>query len=189
MSLDCSPMLNYGQEPAIWTYNGDGYHDAITEPSEYAPRLRLTTDMRLGFEGNRAVARTLMKEGQTHFVALSWSEHEPPHTHEEAYKRLVWTAHHWQHWLARGRFPDHPWRIHLERSALTLKGLTFAPTGALVAAATTSLPETRWGRTELGLPLHVDPRLDADAVGHGPARVRLGGRRLLLVHRRRRRGR
>ena len=145
MSLDCSPMLNYGQEPAIWTYNGDGYHDAITEPSEYAPRLRLTTDMRLGFEGNRAVARTLMKEGQTHFVALSWSEYEPPHTHEEAYSRLVWTAHHWQHWLARGRFPDHPWRIHLERSALTLKGLTFAPTGALVAAATTSLPETVGG--------------------------------------------
>ncbi|MET0810295.1 MAG: glycoside hydrolase family 15 protein, partial [Thermoleophilaceae bacterium] len=59
--------------------------------------------------------------------------------------RLVWTAHHWQHWLARGRFPDHGWRRHLERSALTLKGLTFAPTGALVAAATTSLPETPGG--------------------------------------------
>ena len=145
MSLDCSPMFNYGQEPAIWTYNGDGYHDAVTEPSEYAPQLRLTTDMNLGFEGNRAMARTLMKEGQTHFVALSWSPYEPPHTHSDAYKRQVWTAHHWQHWLARGRFPDHPWRIHLERSALTLKGLTYAPSGALVAAATTSLPETPGG--------------------------------------------
>ena len=57
----------------------------------------------------------------------------------------MWTAHHWQHWLARGRFPDHPWRRYLQRSALTLKGLTFAPTGALVAAATTSLPETPGG--------------------------------------------
>ena len=57
----------------------------------------------------------------------------------------MWTAHHWQHWLARGDFPDHPWRGHLERSALTLKGLTFAPTGALLAAATTSLPETPGG--------------------------------------------
>jgi GH15 family glucan-1,4-alpha-glucosidase len=57
----------------------------------------------------------------------------------------VWTAHHWQHWLARGHFPDHPWRHYLERSALTLKGLTYAPTGALVAAATTSLPETPRG--------------------------------------------
>ena len=57
----------------------------------------------------------------------------------------MWTAHHWQHWLARGNFPDHRWRSHLERSALTLKGLTFAPTGALAAAATTSLPESQGG--------------------------------------------
>jgi GH15 family glucan-1,4-alpha-glucosidase len=57
----------------------------------------------------------------------------------------VWTAHHWQHWLDRGTFPDHPWRTFLQRSALTLKGLTYAPTGALIAAATTSLPESPQG--------------------------------------------
>ena len=57
----------------------------------------------------------------------------------------MWTAHHWQHWLDHGNFPDHPWRTHLQRSALTLKGLSYAPTGALVAAATTSLPETPGG--------------------------------------------
>ena len=107
--------------------------------------LRLTTDMNMGFEGPRATARTLMKEGDTLFVALSWSEHPPPKTYEEAYDRLVWTAHHWQHWLDHGTFPDHPWRTHLQRSALTLKGLSYAPTGALVAAATTSLPETPGG--------------------------------------------
>ncbi|MET0785035.1 MAG: glycoside hydrolase family 15 protein, partial [Leifsonia flava] len=60
-------------------------------------------------------------------------------------ERLVWTAHHWQHWLDRGEFPDHPWRSDLQRSALTLKGLTYAPTGAIVAASTTSLPETPGG--------------------------------------------
>ncbi|HET6819155.1 MAG TPA: glycoside hydrolase family 15 protein, partial [Candidatus Limnocylindria bacterium] len=85
------------------------------------------------------------KEGQSRFVALSWGLPAPPRTHDEAYKRLVWTAHHWQHWLARGHFPDHSWRTYLERSALTLKGLTYAPTGAMVAAATTSLPETPGG--------------------------------------------
>ena len=49
----------------------------------------------------------------------------------------MWTAHHWQHWLARGQFPDHPWRGYLQRSALTLKGLTYAPTGAIAAAGST----------------------------------------------------
>ncbi len=58
---------------------------------------------------------------------------------------MVWTAHHWQHWLARGRFPDHPWRSYLERSALTLRGLTYEPSGAVIAAPTTSLPETPGG--------------------------------------------
>ena len=75
----------------------------------------------------------------------AWSEHPAPQTYDEAYQRLVWTAHHWQHWLDRGQFPDHPWRAHLQRSALTLKGLSYAPTGAMLAAATTSLPETPGG--------------------------------------------
>jgi len=96
-------------------------------------------------EGAKAVARTLLKQGDVRFCALSWTELEPPRTYDDAYRRLVWTAHHWQHWLARGRFPDHRWRPHLERSALILKGLTYAPSGALVAAATTSLPETPGG--------------------------------------------
>ena len=55
------------------------------------------------------------------------------------------TAQFWRGWLAEGTYPDHPWRIHLERSALALKGLTFMPTGALLAAPTTSLPETPGG--------------------------------------------
>jgi alpha,alpha-trehalase len=143
--LECEPRFDYGRLPATWQYVGDPYHDAVVTADGVDLQLRLTTDMRLGFEGPQAVARTLLKEGETRFCALSWSEHEPPTTYREAYDRLVWTAHHWQHWLARGQFPDHPWRHHLERSALTLKGLTYAPTGALVAAATTSLPETPGG--------------------------------------------
>ena len=95
--------------------------------------------------GHRAVGRTLIKEGEQRFCALAWNGAAAPRTTEDAYQRLVWTAHHWQHWLARGTFPDHPWRSHLERSALTLKGLTYAPSGAVVAAPTTSLPETPGG--------------------------------------------
>lgn len=143
--LDCEPKLDYARAPVRWHYTDKGYHEGVARAEGMDLELRLTTDMRLGFEGGRASARTLMREGDFRFCALSWSEHPPPVTYDEAYERLVWTAHHWQHWLGRGDFPDHPWRSYLERSALTLKGLTFGPTGALVAAATTSLPESPHG--------------------------------------------
>ncbi|MFL5867954.1 MAG: glycoside hydrolase family 15 protein [Thermoleophilaceae bacterium] len=143
--LDCEPRFEYGRVPGSWEYTGPGYHEARVTSDATDLFLDLHTDMNIGFEGPRATARTLMKEGETLFVALSWSEHAPPKTYEDAYDRLVWTAHHWQHWLDHGDFPDHPWRTHLQRSALTLKGLSYAPTGALVAAATTSLPETPGG--------------------------------------------
>ena len=87
----------------------------------------------------------MLKQGDARFVALSWGGAEPPETIDDAYKRLVWTAHHWQHWLARGKFPDHPWRSYLQRSALTLRGLTYAPTGAVDGGRHTSLPETPGG--------------------------------------------
>ena len=143
--LDCDPMYDYGRRPATWAYTDRGYYEVTGTGKGDDPRLCLSGDFRLGIEGSRVTARTLMKEGETRFCALTWSEHPPPRTSEEAYERLVWTAHHWQHWLARGNFPDHRWRSHLQRSALTLKGLTFAPTDALIAAATTSLPETDGG--------------------------------------------
>ena len=145
LNLDCEPAFDYGRSPARWDYDDSGYHEGIARGDGTEVELRLTTSMRLGFEGPRATARTLMKEGETLFAALSWSEHPPPRSYQEAYDRHVWTAHHWQHWLDHGEFPDHPWRTYLQRSALTLKGLSYEPTGALVAAATTSLPETPGG--------------------------------------------
>jgi GH15 family glucan-1,4-alpha-glucosidase len=143
--MDCNPVFNYGREEALWEYHGHDYHIAVASAPDHDLALRLTTDLNVGFEGSLATARTLLKEGERRFVALSWSEHAPPLTFEEANDRLMWTTHHWQHWLDRGRFPDHRWRSVLQRSALTLKGLTFAPTGAVIAAATTSLPETPGG--------------------------------------------
>lgn len=143
--LDCEPKFGYGREPARWRYSGEDYHQGTATCADGSVELTLTTDLMLGFEGSRATARHLMKEGEVVYCALSWSEHAPPRDVDEAYDRLVWTAHHWQHWLDRGAFPDHPWRQFLQRSALTLKGLTYAPSGALLAAATTSLPETPQG--------------------------------------------
>ena len=145
ITMDCDPVFDYGAKPVRWDYNGVGYYEGVATAEGCDVRLRLRTDLRLGFEGSRATARHRMKEGEAIYCALYWSEHPPPQDVEEAQARLVWTAHHWQHWLDRGHFPDHPWRTHLQRSALTLKGLTYAPTGALLAAATTSLPEAPHG--------------------------------------------
>ena len=147
LALDCEPVFDYGRSFGRWEYSGEGYREGICRPESAVDgqSLRLVSDMNLGFEGPRAIARTLVKEGETRFCALSWGGVEPPQSFDDAYTRLVWTAHHWQHWLARGHFPDHPWRSHLERSGLTLKGLTYAPSGAVVAAPTTSLPETPGG--------------------------------------------
>jgi GH15 family glucan-1,4-alpha-glucosidase len=143
--MECEPVFDYGLHRGTWRWTEDGYHQGGCVSPDEKLDLLLTSDLNIGFEGPRAMARAMIKEGETRFVALSWGHPAPPHSCKESYPRLVWTAHHWQHWLARGHFPDHPWRSFLERSALTLKGLTYAPTGAIVAAATTSLPETPGG--------------------------------------------
>ena len=54
--------------------------------------------------------------------------------------RVDTTVAFWRDWLDRARIPDHRWRDPIQRSALAIKGLTYMPTGATVAALTTSLP-------------------------------------------------
>jgi GH15 family glucan-1,4-alpha-glucosidase len=145
VNLDCEPAFDYGGLAADWAYSGPGYHEAVATSEGIELRLRLVTDLRLGFEGPRARARTIMREGDVAFAAIGWSSHPLPTSYEEADEWLGRTARHWQEWLKHGTFPDHPWRSHLQRSALTLKGLTYLPTGAMIAASTTSLPETPGG--------------------------------------------
>jgi len=146
IKLDCEPAFDYGGLAADWEYTGPGYNEAVARSEGMDLELRLVSDMRLGFEGPRARARTTLHEGEAAFVALGWTrEQVMPASYEEAEAKLAATQRFWQEWLKHGSFPDHPWRSHLQRSALTLKGLTYAPSGAMVAAATTSLPETPGG--------------------------------------------
>jgi alpha,alpha-trehalase len=86
-----------------------------------------------------------LQAGEQVFCALSWGDGAAPETFVDAHQRLTYTGDFWHEWISRGHFPDHPWRTHLQRSALTLKGLIYAPTGAMLAAGTTSLPETPGG--------------------------------------------
>ena len=140
----CEPVFDYGRCAAEWRQVGDDW--GVAEARGEDTTIRLTSDMRIGIEGNRARARHTLSEGERCFVALSWGQDvEGAIDLEDAMKRIDTTAHYWRDWLAGGRFPDHRWRRQLQRSALTLKGLTYTPTGATVAAATTSLPETPGG--------------------------------------------
>ena len=157
VEIVCEPMLDYGSTPAKWSLVDTGAEggcavdceiDASEEmdASDGHTAFRLFSDMRLGIEGNRAHGRHTMSEGEKRFCALSWTEGlGGPRTAEQAEEHMERTSHFWRTWLAEGTYPDHPWRFHLQRSALVLKGLTFMPTGALVAAPTTSLPETPHG--------------------------------------------
>ncbi len=145
LSVTCDPVFDYGKTEPEWSYVGAGYGHLQASLPTSKVELRLCTDLRPGVEGRSLRARTRMDEGDEHFVALYWSDGEPIANFEEAAARLETTAEHWRRWITQGDFPDHRWRGYLQRSALTLKGLTYAPTGALLAAATTSLPETPGG--------------------------------------------
>ncbi|WP_353649901.1 glycoside hydrolase family 15 protein [Nakamurella sp. A5-74] len=155
VSADCEPVFGYGTIPPEWTYRDGGYHDLRATaqrpsgemgPHPQEPTLRINSSLRFGVEGRSAIARTRMTAGEKHFVAFSFSEQETPRSIAEAEGRVEHTVEFWREWLTQGTFPDHPWRQYLETSALALKGLTYAPTGALIAAATTSLPETPGGQ-------------------------------------------
>jgi alpha,alpha-trehalase len=138
--LNCEPSFVYGEIDAQWTYVGDAY-DRVVTTNEGQPQLTLTGSLRLGIEGRAVHARHRLSEGQSTYVALGWTDVALPTSMAEVDSWRAETNRYWRGWIDRGRFPDHPWREHVQRSALTLKGLSFAPTGALLAAPTTSLPE------------------------------------------------
>lgn len=140
VTMECEPMLEYGRLPVQWSYAGPGYGSAIASAPGVELTLRLDGSFRLGFEGGRAAGRTILRESDRAFVALSWGDAVPPADVAEAFERVERTSDHWRHWVSRGKLPDHAWRAVLHRSALTLKALTYVPTGAVAAAATTSLP-------------------------------------------------
>jgi alpha,alpha-trehalase len=141
---NCVPLFDYGVATGHWEYEGDGYGSAtVLGPDEGMP-LSVVSSLRLGLAGARCYGRTSLAEGESDFVALSWAG-VPPTTQDQADEDVISTVKYWRDWLATGTFPDHPWRPYIERSALTLKGLSYAPTGAIMAASTTSLPETPGG--------------------------------------------
>ena len=141
----CEPAFDYGRTPAEWTLVDGSRHCA--DASGAGQTIRLHTDLELGIEVSRIRARHTLAAGERCFAALAWGEQlAGPADVDDANARLDATVGFWRRWLSRARpFADHRWREAIFRSALTIKGLTYMPTGATVAALTTSLPETPGG--------------------------------------------
>jgi GH15 family glucan-1,4-alpha-glucosidase len=144
IELICEPAFDYGRTSAGWTLVDGSRHAA--DAAGAGVTVRLQTDMALGIEGGRVRARHVLRQGERAYCALSWADGlAGPADIDEANVRLDATTRFWRAWLKRARAVDHPYRQALERSALVIKGLTYMPTGATIAALTTSLPETPGG--------------------------------------------
>jgi alpha,alpha-trehalase len=143
--VNCAPLFDYGAAAGAWSYTGEGYDAMTVAPREGDLRLDLKGSIPLGVLGARGYGRTMLTEGQSAYVVLSWGDKNVPASQQEAFTALDTAVAFWRAWLSTATIPDHPWKPYLDRSALALKALSYAPTGAIMAAATTSLPETPGG--------------------------------------------
>src|SRR5215469_7377106 len=115
-----------------------------------AQRLLLSTPVALTVNGATAVARISLTAGQTALFALGQRELAGPPpaaawTADQITARLEDTLSGWRSWSAIHQSYEGPWRELVHHSGRVLQALTFASTGAIVAAPTTSLPETVGG--------------------------------------------
>ena len=132
VAVNCGPQFNYGTSGGTWSYTGDGYNAMTVAPAEGDVRLELAGSVPLGVMGARGYGRTTLTQGQSAYVVLSWGDATVPASQAEAAAALDTTVEFWRDWLATANVPDHPWKPYLDRSALTLKALSYAPTGAII---------------------------------------------------------
>ncbi len=136
--MECCPAFNYARDKhqTTLTPNGACFH---------SPKLSLSlaTRIPLKHHGGAVTAEFTLKEGESATFVLrdqpAEEECPPPVSEDEAFRMFHDTAEYWRRWIARCTYKGR-WREIVNRSALVLKLLTFAPTGAIVAAPTTSLP-------------------------------------------------
>jgi GH15 family glucan-1,4-alpha-glucosidase len=107
--------------------------------------LELRTRVPTHGEGLRTLAEFELREGECVTFDLNYRPSwEAPQAPIDARQALDDTVRFWQHWSSRSTYRGR-WQAAVERSLIALKALTFAPTGGIVAAPTTSLPEQLGG--------------------------------------------
>ncbi|MEW2404082.1 glycoside hydrolase family 15 protein [Streptomyces sp. NPDC046862] len=137
-----APRFSYGSDPHTLRALGD---TVVFESARLT--LALTSTVMLEHDGRDARAEFKLAEGEAAVFALDQvGDDVTPRgcARTEAEQEFADTVTYWRRWLAASRYRGR-WREMVHRSALTLKLLTFLPTGAIVAAPTTSLPEQPGG--------------------------------------------
>ncbi|MFI2644139.1 glycoside hydrolase family 15 protein [Streptomyces sp. NPDC018610] len=137
-----APRFNYGADPHTVRTEG---RVVLFESASLS--LALTATMPLEVRGPDVRAEFKLAEGESAVFALDQvgGDVAPRRcARTEADEQFAATVAYWRRWLAQSRYRGR-WREMVHRSALTLKLLTYAPTGAIVAAPTTSLPERLGG--------------------------------------------
>lgn len=136
MRMDLAIRFDYGSV-VPWVRRYDNGIRAIGGPDA----LHLHTDVPTHGEDFHTVAEFTVSEGQRLPFTLTWfPSHLPIPPERTPEESLKVTQHWWRAWSERCAYQG-PWQEHVLRSLITLKALTYAPTGGVVAAATTSLPE------------------------------------------------
>jgi len=140
MEMNLTIRFGYGQI-VPWVRRLDGTLSAIAGPDG----LSLWTPIHTEGQDMSTVARFTVVEGQQVPFSLSWfaASDEPPRPVDAVYA-ITDTENWWRQWVAQCSY-DGEYREAVIRSLVTLKALTYEPTGGIVAAATTSLPETLGG--------------------------------------------
>ncbi len=136
MKMQLIIRFDYG-DVVPWVRKKHGGLEAIAGPDA----LILRTPIETRGEGMTTVAEFTVKEGERVPFVLTWfASHSAPPKPVHAEHALRDTEKYWNDWSKRCD-QSGPWRDAIMRSLIVLKGLTYAPTGGIVAAPTTSLPE------------------------------------------------
>jgi GH15 family glucan-1,4-alpha-glucosidase len=129
--------FDYGREVPWVRQVGSEVH-AIAGPN----RVRLMSAVPMHGDHWETIADFTVRSGERVSFVMSWApSHDPAMPYLDAEQALSATADFWAEWSARAAYQTGPYREAVDRSLITLKALTYEPTGGIVAAATTSLPE------------------------------------------------